>query len=48
MGRVDVGVGGESQMGSERRNNEMEGEECTHPLQPSASFDLQEIVIEIT
>lgn len=49
MGRVYVGGGGESQMGSERKmSSEMEGEECTHPFKPSVSFDLQEIVIEIT
>lgn len=35
-------------MGSKRTTSEMDGEECTYPLQPSASFDLQEIGIEIT
>ena len=44
-----MGGGGGSQMGSERRmTSEREGEECTHPLQLSASIDLQEIGIEIT
>ena len=49
IGRVYMGGGGGSQMGSERRmTSEREGEECTHPLQLSASIDLQEIGIEIT
>lgn len=48
IGRVCVGGGWESQMDSERMTGEREGEEYTHPLQLSASFDLQEIAIEIT
>lgn len=43
-----MGGGWESQMDSERMTGEREGEEYTHPLQLSASFDLQEIAIEIT
>lgn len=42
-----MGGGRESQMSSERMAGEREGEGCSHPLQPSASFDLQEIGIEI-
>lgn len=36
-----------SQMGNERMTGKKEGEAGTHPLQLSASFDLQEIRIEI-
>lgn len=40
--------GGENQMGRKRMTGEREGEECSHPLQLSALFDLQEIGIEVT
>lgn len=43
-----MGGGVASQMGSERMTSEREREECTYPLQLSASIDLQEIGIEIT
>lgn len=47
IGRVCMAGRWGSQMGRKRMTGEREGEECTHPLQLSASFDLQEIGIEI-